>query len=375
MGQWFVRHMVVMCGLGVAFAPLANAEPAKTAVDGKAFEKAVTSGVEYLKNKGQAADGSFSAQAGPGVTALVLTGILRSGRSPDEPWIQKGLKYLEAQMQEDGGVSKADAFYRNYDTCLTLLCFSEANKDKRYDAQIKKMDAYLKGNQWDESEGKDKSDLFYGGAGYGRSKRPDLSNTHFMVEALRASGNGADSEAIQRALVFISRCQNLETEHNTTAFAAKVTDGGFYYTPAGGGSSQAGTTADGGLRSYGSMTYAGLKSMIFAGLKADDPRVKAATTWIKKNYDLKNNPGMKDSGLFYYYHTFAKAIAAMNTDTFEDEKGVKHDWRNEMVQELVSRQKADGSWINDNNKWLEGDPNLVTGYALLTLSYCKPETK
>jgi len=373
MGQSFLRLSIVLCGLSVGFAPLAAAEPGKSGIDAKAYEKAVTAGVEFLKSKGQAADGSFSKQSGPGVTALILTGVLRSGRSPDEPWIAKGLKYIEGEIQEDGGVSKADAFYRNYDTCLAVLCFTEANKDKRYDKQLKKMDGYLKGNQWDESEGKDKSDLFYGGAGYGRSKRPDLSNTHFMVEALRASGNGADSEAVQRALVFISRCQNLETEHNTTKFAAKVADGGFYYTPAGDGSSQAGETADGGLRSYGSMTYAGLKSMVFAGLKADDPRVKAATTWIKKNYDLKSNPGMKDSGLYYYYHTFGKALAALNMDTFEDEKGVKHDWRAELAGELISRQKSDGSWINDNAKWLEGDPNLVTGYALLTLSYAKPQ--
>ena len=38
--------------------------------------------------------------------------------------------------------------------------------------------------------------------------------------------------------------------------------------------------ADGGLRSYASMTYAGLKSMIYAGLDRDDPRVKAALTYI-----------------------------------------------------------------------------------------------
>ena len=97
---------------------------------------------------------------------------------------------------------------------------------------------------------------------------------------------------MQKALVFVSRCQNFESPHNTAPFAAKNPDGGFYHTCAAGGVSAAGNTPNGGSRSYGSMTYSGLKSMIYAGLKADDPRVKAAVAWLRKNYDLKNNPGL-----------------------------------------------------------------------------------
>ena len=70
-------------------------------------------------------------------------------------------------------------------------------------------------------------------------------------------------------------------------------------------------TPDGGLRSYASMTYAGLKSMIFAGVGPEDPRVKAAVSWIRKHYDLQSNPGMGTAGLFYYYHTFGKAMTAL----------------------------------------------------------------
>ena len=79
----------------------------------------------------------------------------------------------------------------------------------------------------------------------------------------------------------------------------------------------AGKTPDGGLRSYGSMTYAGLKSMIYAGVGPDDPRVKAAFKWAQKHYDLKTNPGMGTAGLYYYYHTFAKALDAMGVDRVE----------------------------------------------------------
>ncbi len=118
------------------------------------------------------------------------------------------------------------------------------------------------------------------------------------------------------------------------------------------------------------MTYAGLKSMIHAGLKPDDPRVAAATTWIRKFYTLDENPGMAQSGLFYYYHTFAKALSVMGTDEIEDADGVKHDWRKELAAHLFERQKENGSWLNPAERWYEGDPNLVTAYALLALKYC-----
>jgi squalene-hopene/tetraprenyl-beta-curcumene cyclase len=237
---------------------------------------------------------------------------------------------------------------------------------------LKRADAFVCGEQWDAGEDTDPSNFNFGGAGYGRQKRPDLSNTAFFMDALKAMKHDPDDPAVQQALVFISRCQNLESEHNTTPFSARNPDGGFYYTPAAGGSSQAGQTETGGLRSYGSMTYAGLKSMIFAGVGPEDPRVKAAIEWIRRNYTLDTNPGIGSAGQYYYYHTFAKALDAVGVATFEDERGVKHDWRAELVSALASRQNQDGSWINENDRWLEGDPNLVTSYALLALAYCRP---
>lgn len=373
---------LVACGLIAALAaPLFAAEPApaKAAVKAAAaapagnpaVQKIATAAIDYLRTKGQAADGSFSAQAGPGVTAIVLAGALANGRSPDEPWIQKGLKYVEGFVEADGGLNKPNTNNRNYETSLAILAFAEANKDGRYSSLLKKLDKFVRDNQWGGADGKTKSDVEYGGAGYGRSKRPDLSNTQFFLDAIKAAGAGPDDEAVKRALIFVSRCQNLESEHNTTPFPAKNPDNGFYYTPAGGGSSPPGNTANGGLRSYASMTYAGLKSMIYAGVSADDPRVKAAVTWIQKNYDLKSNPGMEQAGLFYYYQTFAKALNALKMDKIKDAKGVEHDWRAELIAELTARQKPDGSFVNDEKRWMESDANLVTGYALLALAQLK----
>jgi squalene-hopene/tetraprenyl-beta-curcumene cyclase len=70
----------------------------------------------------------------------------------------------------------------------------------------------------------------------------------------------------------------------------------------------------------------------------------------------------------------AKCLDAMGVDTVTDAKGVAHDWRAEITAELARRQQKDGSWVNTNH-WMEADPNLVTGYALMALSYCKPKAK
>jgi squalene-hopene/tetraprenyl-beta-curcumene cyclase len=172
----------------------------------------------------------------------------------------------------------------------------------------------------------------------------------------------------------VSRCQNLESPYNTTELAKKNPDGGFFYTIAEGGTSMAGDdTLTGGKRSYGSMTYAGLKSMIFAGVKQDDIRVKAALDWIRKHYDLTSNPEMGQAGLYYGYHTFAKALDSLGNEIFKDAKGVEHPWKAELLDELAKRQQDDGSWVNSEKRFQEGDPNLVTSYALLALSYCKPK--
>lgn len=374
----FGRSFCILTALTFAIAVLAGITPlpvfsAETspADEYRAYQQAVDRAAIYLA-QAQGADGAFTA---PGVTSVVTTGLLRNGRSVDDPLVARSLKYLEGMVQPNGGVYQPDSLYRNYETCLAMLCFTEANRDGRYDKLLKNADRFIKQEQWDESEGHDRSSMYYGGAGYGRHERPDLSNTQFLIEALKAAGNGPDDEAMQKALVFVSRCQNLETEHNTTDFARTNPDGGFYYTIAAGGSSMAGETPEGGLRSYGSMTYAGLKSMIYAGVGPDDPRVKAAFEWIRKHYDLETNPGMADNGLYYYYHTFAKALNAMGVDKVEDADGVKHDWRRELRQELLSRQRPDGSWVNENPRWMEGEPSLVTGYALLALSYCRPAEK
>ena len=116
------------------------------------------------------------------------------------------------------------------------------------------------------------------------------------------------------------------------------------------------------------MTYAGLKSMIYAGLTQDDPRVKAAIGYIKQHYTLDQNPGQGQRGLYYYYQTFAKAMSLLKTPTITDAQGKEHNWRAELIAALAKRQNPNGSWVNPDDRFMEGDPNIVTSFALLALA-------
>ncbi len=364
----FLGHTMQAAGLvGIATRTVrSRADEASSAAE------MVAKAINFLRPR-QAKDGSWSGdRKEPGITAIVVAAMLRSKRVvPDDPTAAKALNYLEQFLGPKGGLTEAP--HSNYTTSIAIMAFHDANRNGRYDRIIKGGQEFLKTMQWDESEGKAPDHDFYGGAGYGgRNSRPDLSNTAFLMDALRDSGVPQSDPALQKALVFVSRCQNLKGEFNDQAWAGKVNDGGFVYTAANGGMSVAGKTDDGGLRSYASMTYAGLKSMIHAGLTLDDPRAKAAYAYITKHYTLDENPGLGQRGLYYYYQTFAKTLSLIAKPTITDADGHAHDWRAELVSALAKRQDANGSWVNPADNFMEGDPNLVTAYALLALAYAQP---
>jgi squalene-hopene/tetraprenyl-beta-curcumene cyclase len=332
--------------------------------------------------KSQNEDGSWSPSTqNRGVTGIVVTGLLRNGVKPGDAPVARGVAFIETLVNaKEGHIAGNDAKAAliNYNTSINIMALTAANKGDKYRAVVGNAVKYLKEYQWDEARGKNEQSDYYGGAGYaGDKSRPDLSNTAFFLEALKEAGVQKDDPAFKKALVFVSRCQNFKSEFNSAPWAAKNDDGSFIYTGANGGENRRSDDTKTDLEGYGSMTYAGVKSMIYCGVGKDDPRMKKALEWIGKNYTLDSNPGMpqKNSqrGLYYYYHTFAKCMDALGEDTFTDAKGVKHDWRADLIQALAKRQRPDGSWVNETDRWMEGDPNLVTGYALIALSYTQPK--
>src|SRR5262249_47445199 len=198
-------------------------DPSKQATDSTSPANLIERGVAFLRPR-QDAKGGWSTQREPGVTALVVTALLRSAQvAPGEPLVSKALAYLEGFIGPQGGLSEAP--HANYSTSISIMAFQHANANGRYDRTIKAGQRFLTTMQWDESEGKTRDDAFYGGAGYGGSNsRPDLSNTSFFVEALRESGLPADDPSLKKALLFVSRCQNLKSEFNDQQWAGKIND-------------------------------------------------------------------------------------------------------------------------------------------------------
>jgi squalene-hopene/tetraprenyl-beta-curcumene cyclase len=368
----FLKFPVALAALAVfAVAPRADA----VGPDAKDVKSVRDKAVAYLKEH-QGENGGFSPRFGPGVTALVVAALLKNGYGVDDPVVAKSLKYLQKQVKKNGGIY--DKRLANYTTSVALMAFQEANKDGKYDKILKDGAKFLKRMQEADS-GADGKAVRFGGVGYDpKDKRADLSNTHYLVEALLAAGVPKDDPAVQNALKFISRCQNLPGETNDQPFAKKAKPddkGGLTYTPLDPDDSKH-ATGDGGLRSLGAMTYAGLKSFLYAGVKKNDPRVEAAVEWARRHYTLEENPGQGKAGLFYYYNTFGKALEAWGEDEFKDSKGKKHDWRKDLFEALKKRQAKDGSFVNPGDKVFgESDRNLATAFALLTLSYTKSPSK
>jgi hypothetical protein len=375
--QLFSRAaMWLAVGVGLAVAPSAGFAQSPNPVGPTAAErKAVADkAIAYLRRR-QGMDGSFVPRlAGPGVSAVVAAALLRNGVKPDDPLLANTLTYLESKVQADGGVYEKQL--ANYTTSVALVAFAEANTGGKYDAVIRNATQFLRGLQAGGDGSMQAGELRFGGLGYDGKSRPDMSNTQYFLDALQAAGVGKDDPAVQRALVFVSRCQNLKTEHNDQPFAAKATEddkGGLVYNPIDADKNQRDGTPQGGLRSAGAMTYAGLKSFLYAGASKDDPRVKGAIKWIRGHYTLEQNPGMGQAGLFYYYHTFAKALTAWGEDRFADDKGTAHDWRADLFAALKKRQQTNGSWTNAGDRaYGESTPELATAFGLLALSYCQP---
>ena len=354
--KFFLRQRSLIAALAAMTLCLGAASPARA-------DEAVNRGVNFLLGK-QLADGSWGADTS--FTGLAVRALLESGIKESHSAVAKAIQYLLSHQQPDGGIYIKERGLANYSTSICIIALKATGNSSHGEA-VRKALQFTLGGQMDEKNNVKKDNPFYGGAGYGsKESKSDMSNSHFMLEAWKAAGLSESDPAWERAVVFLDRCQNRKAS-NDQPYAGD--DGGFVYSPV---ESKAGELQlpDGrkGLRSYASMTYAGLLSFIYANVKRDDPRVQAAYEWLKKNYSLDENPGIGAQGLFYYYHTMAKALDVYGGEVFVDSRGTAHQWRQELRSKLVSQQAPDGSWTNSNSRWMENDPVLVTAYSLLALA-------
>ncbi|MGE4619620.1 MAG: prenyltransferase/squalene oxidase repeat-containing protein [Planctomycetota bacterium] len=361
-------------------------------IDRNALKSVIDRGANWIIDH-QRPDGSWGSFAGdPGITAMALKSIIdspRAYREEDGPFISSAVKNLLSHQQKDGGVYVPDQGLMNYKTAVTILALTALDSGRtepRYSAEVARMRDYIAGIQCSEESKPVPYDAkshinSFGGIGYGSDRRPDLSNTQLALEALRAAGLSEDSDVWRRASLFISRCQNHEASNDALDGKKQVStgDGGFYYHP---GESKAGTVVneDGSqaFSSYGSMTYAAVKSLIYAGLEPDDPRIQAAIGWISEHWTVDENPGMAtplnasrgQMGYYYYLAVMARTLEVLGEPVLTDSTGTQHIWAQEIAGALLSRQASDGSWTNEVDRWWEGDPILASSYALQALNIC-----
>ena len=350
----------------------------------KEAKSSMNKAVKYLLGK-QHDNGAWGPYGGaPSITAICITSLATSPDSKD-PEILKALakaeKYLLTFVQQDGSIwQPGEHGYPNYTTSVSTVAFYVLDRNKHKKTVLKARN-FIKSSQFDATTGP--SPVEEGGIGYGSTKtKSDLSNTQLALEALyitrdveddavTAEEKEATKKCWDNAKKFLNRCQALPTSNDLdwADTAPQADRGGFIYSPDR-------TKVKGeGLRVYGSMTYAGLKSMIYAGILEDDklikedPRVTSAIEWAGRNYTLDENPGVGPQGHFYYIHTFTKALHAYGEDTITDANGNKRYWRKDVLDKLLSIQKGDGHWVNENGRWMENMPEMVTAFSLMSMSY------
>jgi squalene-hopene/tetraprenyl-beta-curcumene cyclase len=351
----------------------------------KETKHAVDKGLNWLLKK-QKPEGYWSEKGYPALTALVVSAIYRSP-NPSKDAIQaadRGIEYIVSCVQKDGGIYVKGL--SNYNTAVCITALVDARNPKYYKI-IKKARGFLISQQQDDGKKGVADALYDGGFGYEKGTKrnySDMSNTVLAIEAIRRSefldkdrgkGGVIYNRAAQKpnwnaVIKFLQKCHHDKRVNKQSWVMSGEKDkdtGSFIYKP--GDSKVKETLPDGrvALRGYASMTYAGLLSYIYAKLKKDDFRVQSTVRWLKNNFSLKENPGLDQQGLYYYYHLMAKALSAYGDEIFITKSNKRVNWRKELIKKMLELQKGDGSWVNKNGRWWESDPVLVTAYAILTL--------
>jgi len=385
------KVFILVATLLLLVAPKAHAQP----IDGPHKRQAklgIERAVEYLSSRQNPNtlgwDDDPDVQALPAITGLVIEGfMLDPGIDETNPYVIQGVRYILSYAHENGSID--GGILPSYNTSICLSALSYVHMPEALEAVLKGQ-TFLKTLQYSDDnidnpndpgfeEPIDINHPYYGGVGYGQHGRPDLSNLSFFVQALHDTGVSTNDPAFQRAQVFLSRVQ-MSDRVNEMPYADGSDQGGFIYATVPDiesvdgqvGQSQAGTmienTEDGQeltrLRAYGSMTYAGFKSLIFANIDPDDPRMVDAWKWIEANYTLEENPGLGKQGYYYYLATMARALDAFGVDEING-----HNWREEMIDKLAELQFTNGAFKVFNDRWMENNDVLITAYGLIALEH------
>ena len=339
---------------------------ARVAPSGADIEAAIEKGIGFLVSA-QEPDGHWSDPHMPALTALPVWAISSSGHAQGRcgEAVERGVKFVLGTQREDGGFyvpkpGRGGSGLGNYNTSVCLSALFVSGK-----APARPL---LKAREYIASSQLSGDDTMAGGFGYDKVSRrryADLSNTSYALDAMRRTEsleefrNGGKRVDVDwdRALAFVD---NLVSQDGGDAGGAAYNE----RTPQAGSATNAAGKVN--LRSYGSMTYAAVLSMCHARLDKSDPRVKQSLSYCAGHWSVDENPGMGTQGLYYFYDIMARALSAAGVDEVGG-----HLWKKELSAKIISLQRPDGSWANDNNRFWEADKVLCTSFAVLALELCR----
>lgn len=329
-------------------------------------------------------NGYWSNSEFPALTGLAVWALVRGGEQNAEA-IDRAVAYLLTCVRDNGGIyvdpseSRRGGGLSNYNTAICMVALHQVGRPELVSI-VQRAREFVAKSQFLGSDS-----IYFGGMGYDETtdrEYADLSNSYIAFEAMRLTESVEDLRGDRErvdldwdaAIQFVQRIQNLP-EHNDQPWVSDSprNRGGFAYHP---DNTRAGTYTDedGVIRfnSFGSMTYAGMLSYIYAEVDRNDPRVQSAADWAVRHWTLDENPGTGQEGLYYYYNVLTKGLAAYGQNQFVRDEGAPLNWREEVIEKLVSVQRIQngsgkGFWVNDVGRYWENDPVLVTAYSILAL--------
>ncbi len=326
---------IVLWGSGT---PSLFAQPAGP-VTAEQVRAAIEGGTKYLLSEQDSRRGSWNelAQYPGGVTGLCTLALLNSGVEPNDPQIQKALRYLRKIEPS-----------KTYSVALQTMALCAATP-RRDLLQIQKNVRWLEQTQ-----------LSAGDWSYPPGSAGDNSNSQFAVLALHEAervGAKVSLATWERAAEYWKGCQN--------------PDGSWGYKP---------QWPDGS----GSMTCAGIGAMVIStghannpnaevhnGLvqccrpQEDDDSLERALTWLGRNFSVRRNPGRRGSGhVWHYYYLYGlERVGRLTARRLIGE----HDWYREGAEFLIQQQdQFSHLWAGTGHA--EDNPHISTALALLFLS-------
>lgn len=350
----------------------------------------------------QSSDGAWRSHVygplkdGPSLTPHVLASLyfLPQGSASQQASFRHGVEYLSTLLDSRGEVDAA-LRYPVYSAAEAswVVVLADPNEHGRLcqEAWIN----YLRVRQLNARLGWSESDPAFGGWGYsvaiprkptiGEDRDPlaesNISATVYGLGAMRCANISPTDPVYREVLTFVQRCQNYceDAQKSDAAFD----DGGFFFLPDDAARNKAGVAGIDRLghtrfHSYGSATADGLRALLHAGLAADHPRVLAARRWLENHFDPASNPGvferdrevLRDATYYYYAWSVAHAFMHLGVRRINTSHGPL-DWAESLAAALLSRQRADGSWVNAYTDTKEDDPLVSTPSAAAALAICR----